>query len=142
MASACGFRRPYSCGAAGAFPERLKDKGQRMNSSFILCPLPLSFAKSPLSLDPSAADYRPFLTSSSHPSVVCSIRREIVLLLWRAWDTKHSTGLSPGSHRLFGLWGKDCRTFLSLPERPVEKCSRQVSWLRLQPTRRAFPSLG
>jgi hypothetical protein len=47
-----------------------------MNCSFIFHPfaLPSSFAKSPLSLDPSAPDYRVFITSSIRRRFVCIIK--------------------------------------------------------------------
>jgi len=45
----CGFRGPYSCGAAGEFSERMKDEVGRMN---FFIPLPFAFRllESPLSL--------------------------------------------------------------------------------------------
>jgi hypothetical protein len=94
VASACGFRGPYSCGAAGEFPERLKDKGIKDEFSFILRLLPLSFTKSPLSRNPSAADYRSSITSSTRSFVVCSINKSkpcLSLARSRKRKTKHDS---------------------------------------------------
>jgi hypothetical protein len=103
VAGACGFRGPYSCGAAGAFFERLRDKGVRINflSSFRL--LPLSFTKSPLSLNPSAADYRSFLPLQSE--LLAPSKKETVPFVG-SFDTRKKKP-HPASRRLFGLLGKD-----------------------------------
>ena len=74
-----------------------------MNSCFILSPF--AFTKSPLSLNPSVADYRPFYLSSP-TSAIGSIKKQTVPFLGCLTTTKNKPRLIPRSRRLFGLFGK------------------------------------
>ena len=105
VAGACGFRGPYSCGAAGAFFERLRDKGVRINflSSFRL--LPLSFTKSPLSLNPSVADYRSFLPLYAEP--IGSIKKANCTFRWLPRDNEKQATTHPNEPSPLRFLGKD-----------------------------------
>jgi hypothetical protein len=59
--------------------------------------------KSPLSLDPSAPDYRVFITSSIRASIC--LRHQNTW--WFARDNAKGTSARQPSRRLFGLSGKD-----------------------------------
>jgi len=83
-----------------------------MNSSFILSPFAFILTRSPLSLNPSAADYRSFITSSIPPFVLCSIKKKKPYLSFGSLEkTKNKARLIPTSRRLFGLSGKIERPF-------------------------------
>jgi hypothetical protein len=79
--------------------------------------LPLSFAKSPLSLNPSAAGYRFFYLSD--PSIAPS-KKETVRFVGSSRQQKKDHDSSQRAVASSVYWGKIKKTFLSLPERRAE----------------------
>lgn len=63
--------------------------------------------ESPLSLNPSAADYRSFIASSIQISIGLLLQKRHLALGWLARDNEKKPRLMPTSRRLFGLSGKD-----------------------------------
>jgi hypothetical protein len=79
--------------------------------------LPLSFAKLPLSLNPSAAGYRFFYLSD--PSIAPS-KKETVRFVGSSRQQKKDHDSSQRAVASSVYWGKIEKTFLSLPERRAE----------------------